>query len=65
MFWNEEQYSTQRVIGKEMIADYKHELGKWAVAEFGGRKRAVEHFNEMKDSVSEKTFDNWKNRKLT
>lgn len=59
--WN---FSREKTT-KAMIADYKHELGKWAVAEFGGRKKAVEHFNEMKDSVSEKTFDNWKNNKQT
>ncbi len=47
---------------KEMIAEYKYELQKWAVKEFGGRKKAIEHFRELGDKVTEKTFNNWKNR---
>lgn len=48
---------------KEMIADYCYELRKWAVDKFEGRKSAVLHFKEKGDTITEKTFDNWKNKK--
>jgi len=48
---------------KEMIADYLFELQDWAVSKFEGRKRAVEHFNLKEDTVTEKTFNDWKNKK--
>lgn len=48
---------------KEMIADYLYELQKWAVEYFGGRKKAVEHFKLLGDTVTEKTLNDWKNRK--
>jgi len=45
-----------------MIAEYKYELQDWAVKTFGGRKKAVEHFNKLGDTVTEKTLNNWKNK---
>ncbi len=48
---------------KEMIADYLFELQDWAVSKFEGRKPAVEHFNSKGDTVTEKTFNDWKNKK--
>ncbi len=47
---------------KEMIAEYKYELQEWAVKQFGGRNGAIQHFHELGDKVTEKTFNNWKNR---
>lgn len=48
---------------KEMIADYLYELQDWAVKKFGGRKKAIEHFKNLGDTVTEKTFNDWKNKK--
>lgn len=48
---------------KEMIADYLFELQDWAVSKFEGRKPAIEHFNSKGDTVTEKTFNDWKNKK--
>jgi transcriptional regulator with AAA-type ATPase domain len=53
----------ERKTTKEMIADYQYELQDWAVRRFNGRKSAIEHFGSLKDTVSEKTFNDWKNRK--
>jgi transcriptional regulator with AAA-type ATPase domain len=47
---------------KEMIADYLFELQDWAVSKFQGRKTAVEYFNSKGDTVTEKTFNFWKNK---
>lgn len=47
---------------KKMINEYLYELQKWAVEYFGSRKQAIEHFKKLGDSVTEKTFNNWKNR---
>lgn len=47
---------------KEMIADYWYELQDWAVNKFGERKKAIEHFRSIGDTVSPETFNNWKNR---
>jgi transcriptional regulator with AAA-type ATPase domain len=49
---------------KEMIADYLFELQDWAVKKFKGRKSAIEHFKSKGDTITEKTFNNWKNKKL-
>lgn len=46
---------------KQMINQYLYELQKWAVEYFGSRKKAIEHFKKLGDSVTEKTFNNWKN----
>lgn len=46
---------------KQMIDEYLYELQKWAVEYFGGRKKAIEHFRKLKDTVNEKTLNNWKN----
>jgi transcriptional regulator with AAA-type ATPase domain len=48
---------------KEMLADYLYEMQNWAVSKFGGRKSAVEHFKRLGDTVTEKTFNDWKNKK--
>jgi len=48
---------------KEMIADYLFELQDWAVSKFKGRKSAIGHFKSLSDTVAEKTFNDWKNRK--
>ncbi|SFD28367.1 sigma 54-interacting transcriptional regulator [Algibacter pectinivorans] len=47
---------------KEMQADYLFELQKWAVEKFGGRNKAIEHFKLLKDTVTENTFNKWKNK---
>jgi hypothetical protein len=50
-----------------MIADYCYELQEWAVKSGSvgneSRKRAIEHFRTLGDSVTEKTFNDWKNRR--
>lgn len=48
---------------KEMIADYLFQLQDWAVSKFGGRKQAIEHFKSIGDTVVDKTFNDWKNKK--
>lgn len=48
---------------KEMKADYLYELQDWAVKKFKGRKKAIEHFRELGDTITEKTFNDWKNKK--
>jgi transcriptional regulator with AAA-type ATPase domain len=48
---------------KQMIADYWFELQNWAVSKFGSRNKAIEHFKSLGDSVTEKTFNDWKNKK--
>lgn len=48
---------------KQMIADYLFELQDWAVNKFGGRKKAIEHFRSIGDTVTEKTFNDWKNKR--
>jgi transcriptional regulator with AAA-type ATPase domain len=45
---------------KEMIADYLYELQAWAVNKFKERKKAIEHFKSLGDTVTERTFYNWK-----
>ena len=47
---------------KEMLADYLFELQDWAVNKFGERKKAIEHFRSIGDTVAPETFNNWKNR---
>jgi len=47
---------------KEMIADYLFELQDWAVKKFGERKKAIEHFHSIGDTVAPETFNNWKNK---
>jgi len=47
---------------EQMIAEYKYQLQEWAVKRFGGRKKAVEHFNKLGDTITEKTLNNWKNK---
>lgn len=54
-------FSTNQTT-KEMQADYLFELQKWAVEKFGGRNKAIEHFKLLNDTVTENTFNKWKNR---
>ncbi len=48
---------------KEMIAGYLFELQDWAVKKFGGRKKAIAHFRSLRDTITEKTLNDWKNKK--
>jgi transcriptional regulator with AAA-type ATPase domain len=50
---------------KEMTADYLYALQEWAVNKFGSRKAAVEHFKAKGDTVTDKTFNNWKNKRTS
>lgn len=45
-----------------MIADYLFELQKWVVEKFKERKPAIEYFNSIGDTITEKTLNNWKNK---
>ena len=45
-----------------MKADYFFELQKWAVDKFKGRKNAIEHFKSKGDTVTDNTFNKWKNK---
>lgn len=47
---------------KEMQADYLFELQKWSVKKFGGRSKAIEHYNALHDTVTENTFYKWKTK---
>jgi DNA-binding NtrC family response regulator len=48
---------------KQMIAEYCYELQDWAVKRHGNsRKKAIEHFQDLGDTVVEKTFNDWKNK---
>ncbi|QNK78663.1 sigma 54-interacting transcriptional regulator [Winogradskyella sp. PAMC22761] len=47
---------------QEMKADYFFELQKWAVDKFKGRKNAIEHFKSKGDTVTDNTFNKWKNK---
>lgn len=59
-----EQYNFNiKQTTKAMVADYLFELQNWAVSKFDGRKAAVEHFNSIGDTVTEKTFNDWKNKR--
>jgi len=54
-------FSENQTTG-EMIADYCFELQAWAVDNYGSRKKAILHFKEIDDTITEKTFNNWKNK---
>lgn len=47
----------------QMIAEYKYELQAWAVKKYGKRKEAVEHFRSLGDTITAKSFNDWKNKK--
>lgn len=61
----EEKYSLfdAEKTTKEMIANFKFDLQKWAVKSFGSREKAIEYFKQKGDSVTPKTFNNWQNKK--
>ena len=48
---------------KQMIAEYRFQLQYWAVSKFGGRKAAVDHFKSKGDTVTEKTFNDWRTKR--
>lgn len=55
--FNEEQTT------KALIADYLFELQKWSVDKFHGIKPAIEHYKSLGDTVTAKSFNDWKNKK--
>ncbi len=59
---NNLKYFREDKTTKQIIADFKFDLQDWAVNKFKGRKNAVTHFQKLGDTVTEKTFDNWKNK---
>ncbi len=61
---NEKFNFSINVTTKEMIADYLFHLQEWAVSKFKGRKPAIEHLKYLGDTVTEKTFNDWKNKKM-
>ena len=46
-----------------MQADYLFKLQEWAVKIYNGRKPAIAHFKELGDTITEKTLNDWKNKK--
>ena len=48
---------------KAMIADYLFHLQDWAVKKFKGRNSAEAHFKELGDTITVKTFNDWKNKR--
>lgn len=59
---NNLKYFREDKTTKQIIADFKFDLQEWAVNKFKGRKNAVNHYQKLGDTVTEKTFDNWKNK---
>lgn len=47
---------------KEMIAEFQYNLQDWAVTFFKGRKAAIDHFRFLGDTITERTFNDWKNK---
>jgi transposase len=41
-----------------MIVEFQHKLQDWAINKYGSRKEAAKHLD-----VTEKTLNNWKNKK--
>lgn len=52
-----------RQTTKQLIADYLFELQDWSVNQFKGIKPAIEHFKSLGDTVTAKSFHDWKNKK--
>ncbi len=58
---NSSKYFDDKLTTKDMIANFKFELRNWALAKFdGSRKEAILHFQNLGDTITEKTLDNWK-----
>lgn len=58
------KYFDENLTTKNMIANFKYELRNWMLDKFkGSRKEAILHFQNLGDTITEKTLDNWKNRK--
>jgi transcriptional regulator with AAA-type ATPase domain len=60
---NKPKYFDENLTTKDMIANFKFDIQDWAVHKFKGRKKAILHFQKLGDTITEKTLDNWKNRK--
>ena len=60
---NRLKYFDENLTTKEMIANFKFDLQEWAIKKFKGRKKAILHFQNIGDTITEKTLDNWKNRR--
>lgn len=48
---------------KEMIADYQFQLQDWAVKTFGSGKNAERHFQDLGDTFTVKSLNDWKRKK--
>ncbi|WP_298393701.1 sigma 54-interacting transcriptional regulator [Flavobacterium sp.] len=59
---NKPKYFDENLTTKDMIANFKFDLQVWAIDKFKGRKKAILHFKNLGDTITEKTLDNWKNR---
>ena len=60
---NKSKYFDENLTTKDMIANFKFELRNWMLDQFNGsRKEAILHFQNLGDTITEKTLDNWKNR---
>ena len=61
---NKSKYFDENLTTKDMIANFKFELRNWMLDQFNGsRKEAILHFQNLGDTITEKTLDNWKNRR--
>lgn len=60
---NKSKYFDENLTTKDMIANFKFDLQDWAINKFKGRKKAILHFQNLGGTITEKTLDNWKNRR--
>lgn len=61
---NRTKFFVENMTTKQMIENFKYELRNWALDKFNGsRKEAILHFQNLGDTITEKTLDNWKNRR--
>jgi transcriptional regulator with AAA-type ATPase domain len=60
---NKSKYFVDNKTSTKMIEDFKFDLRNWAIDKFKSRKKAISHFQSLGDSITEKTLDNWKNRR--
>lgn len=61
---NEKYNFNIKQTAKEMQADYLFALQDWAVNKFQGRNKAIEHFHSLGEQITDRTLNNWKNRKM-
>ena len=57
------KYFVENKTTKQMIENFKFDLQEWAIKKYKGRKNAVTYFKNLGDSLTDKTLDNWKNRR--